>query len=72
MQPFKVTLPDAQGFAKVWNYKGIAVPIDEIHAQFACDYANVVLRSFVEMVQANAKKALEEKAAPEKPLVTLE
>lgn len=72
MQPFKVTLEDAKNFAKVWSYKGIAIPMGEEHAQFATDYANVALRSFIEMMQkkvADAKKQAEEAT---KPLVTLE
>lgn len=71
MQPFSVPLSDAQNFAKVWNYKGISVPLDEIHCQFATDYANIVLRSFVDQMVAKsqaAKKAAEE---AQKPLVTL-
>lgn len=71
MQPFKVKIDDAKNFAKVWTYKGIAIVLDEQHAQFAADYANVVLRNFIEMQVANfqAKKKAEEEAA--KPKVTL-
>ena len=71
-QPFSVTVEDAQNFAKVWNYKGIAMPLDKIHCQFACDYANVAIRSFMQFIaeQAAAKKKAAEEAA--KPKITLE
>lgn len=71
-QPFSVTIEDAQNFAKVWNYKGIAMPLDKIHCQFACDYANVAIRSFMQFIaeQAAAKKKAAEEAA--KPKITLE
>lgn len=70
MHPFKVKLEDAVSFSKVWNYKGISVPLDEVHCQFASDYANIVIRSFIEFTlqQAAAKKAELEA----KPLVSLE
>lgn len=72
MQPFKVTLEEAQGFSKVWNYKGLAMPLDDVHCEFAKDFANVVLRSFVEQMMANAKAAKEAAAVAAKPLVSLE
>lgn len=72
MVPFKVTLEDAKSFAKVWNYKGISVPLDEVHAQFATDYANIAIRSFIEFTMAQAKARAEAEAAKAAPLITLE
>lgn len=72
MQPFKVTLEEATNFSKVWNYKGLAVPLDDVHCQAMTDFANVVLRSFVEQMMANAKAAKEAAAVAAKPLVSLE
>jgi hypothetical protein len=71
MQPFKVTIDEAKNFARVWNYKGIAVPLDDIHCEFAKDFGNIILRSFVEqmMAQAAAAKKAAEAAAPK---ITLE
>ncbi len=69
---FKVEFKDADAFAKVWTHKGIVVPMQEPHVQFACDYANIVLKNFIQMIaqqQAAKKKELEAQA---KPLVTLE
>jgi hypothetical protein len=71
-QPFSVQLADAVNFSKVWNYKGIAVPLDELHCQFATDYANIVLRSFVDQMVAKAQLAKQQAEQAAKPLVTLE
>lgn len=71
-QPFKVNYSDAEGFSKVWNHKGIIIPLQEPHIQFATDYANVVLNSFVQQtLQASAAKQKAAEEAKAKPLVTL-
>jgi len=50
---------EAQSFAKVWNYNGVAIVLDDVHFKFAADFANVVLRSFIQqqmsMAAQNAK-----------------
>jgi len=72
MQPFKVLPEDAKNFAKVWTYKGLQIPMDDIHMQFATDYANVVLNSFVQQtLQASAAKQKAAEEAKAKPLVAL-
>lgn len=43
----QVSLAEAKKFSQVWNSNGVAVIIDEPALQFATDFANVVLRSFV-------------------------
>lgn len=43
-----VTKEGTQGFSKVWNKGGIAILLDDTAITFATDYANVVLRSFVD------------------------
>lgn len=72
MQPFKVTLEEAKKFATVWNYKGLAMPLDDVHCEFAKDFSNVVLRSFVEQMMAQAAAAKKAAEVASKPLVTLE
>lgn len=72
MQPFKVTIEESKNFSKVWNYKGLAMPLDEVHCEFAKDFANVVLRSFVEQMMANAAAAKKKAEEATKPLVSLE
>lgn len=60
---FKVTLNETEKFAKVWNYNGIVVPLDDIALNFAKDFSNVVLRNFIEMCQKDAaqRRELEKK-----------
>jgi hypothetical protein len=53
----KVDKSQVEGFAKVWNYRGIAIVMDDAHIQFAVDFANVMLRSFVQQVAAAQKPA---------------
>jgi hypothetical protein len=71
VQPFKVTTEEAKKFGAVWNYKGLAMPLDTVHHEYAKDFANVVLRSFVEQMMANAKAAKEKAAADAAPKVSL-
>lgn len=72
MQPFKVTIESAKEFSHVWNYKGLAMPLDEVHCEFAKDFANIVLKSFVEQMMAQAATAKRAASEAVKPLVTLE
>jgi hypothetical protein len=72
MQPFKVSLDDAKNFAKVWTYNGIAMPLDGIHCQFATDYANVAIRSFIEYMTAQAKARAQAAEEAARPKITLE
>lgn len=58
-----VSINDAKGFSQVWNVKGVAIPLQDVHLQFATDFANVVLRNFIQ--QANAQAAARYKAAQE-------
>lgn len=63
-----VPIADTQGFAKVWTYKGIAVPLQEQHVQFANDYANLVLRAYI--TQATLQALAAQEAA--KPKIIME
>jgi Recombination endonuclease VII len=67
MQPFKVKLEEAVNFSKVWSYNGVSIPITKEEAQYATDFANVVLRNFIDMCQEQAKAA--QKAAEPKKLI---
>lgn len=62
---FKVAPSEAQKFSQVWNYKGIAVPLQEPHIQFATDFANVVLNNFIMQCQMKAAQAAAQVAAQE-------
>ena len=54
---FTVSIEEAQAFQTVWNYKGVAVPFPPQAAHFAKDFANVVLRNFVDACQKQAQEA---------------
>jgi hypothetical protein len=62
MQLLKIaTKEQATAFAKQWKHRNIHHIIDEVHASFAADFANVIVTSFVENQMARAKAA----AAPQ-------
>ena len=68
----QVSLQDAKKFAQVWTHKGVAIVQTDAHLQFAADFANIALRSFIEEAQRQAiarRKAAEDAL---KPMVTLE
>jgi hypothetical protein len=55
-QAVQVGLEETRKFAHVWRYKGIVILLDDAHLQFATDFANVVLQSFLSKVQAAQAK----------------
>lgn len=56
-----MTSADAKKFGQVWTHKGIAIFMDDAHYQFAADFANIVLKSFVEDAQRRAAEAAKPK-----------
>jgi len=60
---FKVEKKEAEVFAKIWSDKGIAILLPDSAIQFATDFANVVLRNFIDLCQQEAlqKQKLEKK-----------
>lgn len=57
----QVTAAQAKDFGKVWTHKGIAIFMDDAHYAFAADFANIVLRSFIEDAQRKAAEAAKPK-----------
>ena len=58
MQVPQVTRAEAKRFSKAWSHKGVALVIDDALCQYAADFANVVLRSFVQnLMQQQAEAA---------------
>ena len=58
MQIPQVTLPEVKRFAKQWTHNGVALVTDDLLLRFSMDFANVVLRSFVQsFVQQQAEAA---------------
>lgn len=55
----KVNKEQARAFSKVWNKGGVAILLDETALDFAKDFANVVLMSFIDESTKAAKKAAE-------------
>jgi ATP-dependent Clp protease adapter protein ClpS len=53
---FKVELAEAQKFQTVWTKNGLAVLLPSDAAQFATDFANIVLRNFIQMCQEQAQQ----------------
>lgn len=50
----------ADNFGKVWTHNGIAIFLDDVHKQFAVDFANMILTSYV----AEQHRKLQEAAKP--------
>ena len=63
MQIPTVSKEQVSGFAKVWTYRGVALCLNDAHIEFAKDFANVMLRSFVQQVAESQK--------PKPPQVTI-
>lgn len=51
----KVVTNDVNGFALAWDMRGIKMILDTTSRQFAVDFANTVLRSYVDDLVAKAK-----------------
>ena len=64
---FAVGIDEAQKFQRVWNYHGVAIPLPPEAAHFAKDFANVVLRNFIDMCQKEAQEAA--RLQPKKQLI---
>ena len=63
MQIPQVNKDQVSVFAKVWTYKGVAILLNEMHIEFAKDFANVILRNFVQQVAAQQMAAAQAAAA---------
>jgi hypothetical protein len=65
---FKVSPGDVDNFAKVWTHSGLFFPMNDMSRQFATDFANVAIRSFIDFTveQAKAKQAQAAQAAAPK------
>jgi hypothetical protein len=59
----KVTKEMTAAFGKAWDSNGIKVILDATTVQFATDWANIALKSFVEDINAQSIKLREEKLA---------
>lgn len=64
---FLITKEQTAAFAKAWDSGGIKIILDSTSIQFATDWANIVLKSFVADMAAKVKKVAEAKLAAQKP-----
>lgn len=65
----RVSPGDVQNFARAWDMKGIKMILDNTSLQFAVDFANTALRSYVDdlVEQAQKLKAAKAQAAGPEP-----
>jgi hypothetical protein len=59
----KVAPGDVQNFARAWDMGGLKMILDRTSLQFAVDFANTALRSYVNDLIENAQKLKAAKAA---------
>jgi hypothetical protein len=66
----KVVPNDVNGFATAWDYRGLKMILDQTSRQFAVDFANTVLASYVDDLVAKAKagQKLKQETAPAAPV----
>lgn len=63
----QISPADAAKFGQVWTHNGVAIVMTDVHYKFAADFANIVLKSFIEDAQRKAlaaRKAAEDAAKP--------
>jgi hypothetical protein len=58
MQIPKIDRKQVEGFAKVWTYKGVALCLNDAHIQFAADFAQQCIISFVQQVTQQQAAAI--------------
>ena len=63
----KVVSNDVNGFALAWDHRGLKMILDQTSRQFAIDFANTVLRSYVDDLIAKAKSGQKLKQSVETP-----
>jgi hypothetical protein len=81
MAKFTINTDNTCDFAEHWKYvapgttgQGIWVAMEPHHIQFATDWANICIASFMEMIaerQAKKKAALEAASAPKPSSIVL-
>lgn len=57
----QVSAAEAKSFGKVWTHRGIAIFMDDTHYKFAADFANIVVKNFVEQARRAAAEAAKNK-----------
>jgi len=65
---FKVERVEAEKFSKKWNKGGVTILLTPEAIDFATDFANVAINSFIAMCQAQAAEEAAKKANT-KPMI---
>lgn len=68
---FKVAPGDVDNFAKVWTHQGLFFPMSDMARQFASDFANVAIRSFIDYTVEQARAKAAKAAADAAPKIIL-
>jgi hypothetical protein len=68
---YSVKQDQAEAFGKVWHHNGVNIILQDSHYKFATDFANVCLRSFIQMCQQQFVAAQKAAAEANKSMVTL-
>lgn len=45
---FQIAKEETQRFSSQWKFNGLVIPMQDAHIQFATDFANIVLRDFIQ------------------------
>ena len=64
---FQVQRIEAEKFSKIWNKGGVHILLTQEAIDFATDFANVAIQSFIEVCQKQA--ALEQELAKKPQLI---
>jgi len=59
----QVTKESTRAFSNAWDQKGIKIIIDDVHLQFATDWANICLKGYAELMAKQAYVQLMEAQA---------
>jgi len=72
-----ITTTEAEKFSKTWDYNGVVVNLDSTTLKFATDFANIVVKSYVQFlgqvltIPAQAKQEIAP-LEPEKSSIIIE
>lgn len=69
---FKIERKEAESFSRQWNKGGITILLSPEAIDFATDFANVAIRSFIALCQQDAAQQAAQAAERQKPKLILE
>ena len=69
---YNVPRIEAEKFSRVWNKGGISIILTPEAIDFATDFANVAINSFIQMCQDQVQQAVKAAELEPKPKIILE